>query len=127
MASQYGGDIRYGIKFDYDKSGLNGIKTSLNEVKTIANNLLTGINPTGLNVTKTEIKNIIGSVNQLEAAFNQAFNPQLGIVNLQTFNQAIASSGTSLAQVQAQMAKLGPTGASAFNNISAQLLTTNMQ
>ena len=70
MASQYGGDIRYGIKFDYDKSGLNGIKTSLQEVNNIANNLLKGINPTGLNLAEKEINDIISSVGQLETAFN---------------------------------------------------------
>ena len=125
MASQYGGDIRYGIKFDIDKAGLNGIKTSLQEVQNVANNLLKGINPTGLNLAEKEVRDIISTVGQLETAFSQAFNPQLGTVNIQKFNSALG--GLNLNQVQTQMAKLGATGTNAFRNMTTQLITTNMQ
>ena len=127
MASQYGGNIKYGIEFTPIGTGLNSVKSSLNQIHTLANNLFKGINPQGLNLTKQQIQESITAVNQLEMAFTKAFNPQLGTINLQTFNNAIANSGTTLSQIQAKMAQLGTSGTTAFRSITAELLTTNMR
>lgn len=130
MASQYGGDIRYGIKFDVNKmdiqkTGLNEIKSSLQQIKTICDNLFIGINPQGLDIASNDIHEIIASVNTLEGAFNRAFNQQLGTLNIQKFNQEL--SKINLSKIQADMSKLGPAGTTAFRKMTTEILTTNMK
>ena len=71
-----------------------------------------------------EVKQIISSVNQLDGALERAFNTNLGTLNISKFNQEI--SKLNLGKIQQDMSKVGSAGSNAFRNITAQILTTNI-
>lgn len=120
-----GGSIKYTVGFNVDKSGLNQLKASLQELKQMTAADLIKINPGFANTAQAEIQKIRGSIGELETALNKAFNTNLGTLNISKFNQELKK--LNLNAIYADMSKLGAAGQNAFRNTTAQILTTNMQ
>ena len=120
-----GGRIDYTVGFKVDSNQLNGLKTQLQQVQTLARNALNGINPSGIVAGEKELQAAINSAQQLEVALNNAFNPKLGTLNISKFNQSL--SGMDLNRVYQDMSKIGNVGTNAFRSMTSQVLSTNMQ
>lgn len=116
------GQIKFGVGFNVDKSGLNTLKASLKEIQ----KLTTADIKIGGNAEKT-LKDIQGMASQVEGALEKAFNPNLGTINLTKFNNELKSMGLSVGQMGQEFSKAGAKGDAAFRNLTTQLLTTKVQ
>ena len=119
--------VDYTIGFKTDKSGLNQIKKSLEEIRNLSQNDLAK----AMNIdTSTAQKNLLTARQEavaVENAFRKAFNQKLNTVNIDKFNQSLAQSKTSLAQVYQNFSKIGATGQNAFRNLINQMTNSNFQ
>ena len=117
-------DIDVGLKID--KTGLNQIKSSLQEIKNLtAQDLMKIGGHTDIQKAEQELKSLKSSISQIDGALEKAFNTDLGTLNVSKFNQAL--KGMNLNQVYKDFSAAGAAGQSAFRNVTSQILTTNMQ
>lgn len=120
-----GGNITYGINFNVDKTGLNDLKKSLQDIRKMTTDDLIG----NLNSSQAEqvLKQAKDSASQVEQALKKAFNPTLNTTNITKFNQELQKSGTNLNKVYQDFSKIGINGQTAFTNLAANILTTNVR
>ena len=126
-----GGRIDYTIGFNIDKAGLDNIKRSLEEVRSLTTDDMLRIDKSNniqrsTNQVKDELSSIKTLANQVEAAFNDAFNPTTNIINLQKLNTSLQNLG-GIQNISNTFAKAGQKGQEAFYQITKGALTTNMQ
>ena len=123
-----GGSIKYNIGFNVDKSGLNQLKASLQEIKNMtAKDFMNITGGNDLGKAKKELDEIHRTLGKVDAAFESAFNSDLGTLNIAKFNQNLSSSGLTIQKIQADLARTGTAGQNAFRNMTSQILTTNMK
>ena len=121
-----GGQIRYSVGFDVDKTGLNQIRSSLQEIKNLtAQDLMRIGGHDDLQRAKTELDSLKASVATIDDAFKKAFNTDLGTLNVAKFNQSLKN--LNLNKIYQDFSKAGAAGQTAFRNMTSQILTTNMQ
>jgi TP901 family phage tail tape measure protein len=118
-----GGKIQYSVGFNVDKTSLNGILTSLQQIKAMSSQDFLRMNPGQFANANAELNKVKASAGQLELALKKAFNTNLGTLNIIKFRQEL--SKLNLGKIQADMAKVGASGT--FRNLTTQVLTTNMQ
>ena len=118
MASS-GGRINFQVGFNVDKSGLNQLKSSLQEIQKIK--------PGDFNLATKELREVQKTAKKVQEALTQAFNVNLGSLNINQFNQLLRKSGLTVNTVYRDFSKLGAQGQIAFNQMSTSLLTTNLQ
>lgn len=117
-------DIDVGLKVD--KTGLNQIKSSLQEIKNLtAQDLMKIGGHNDIKQAQGELDSLKRSIAAIDGALEKAFNTDLGTLNVSKFNQAL--KGMNLGQVYKDFSAAGAAGQSAFRNITSQILTTNMQ
>lgn len=63
----------------------------------------------------------------VEDALRSAFNTKLNTVNIQSFNQSLEGSKTTLQKVYDTFSQAGVAGQNAFRDLSTQVLNTNIQ
>ena len=117
-----GGSIKYTVGFNVDKSGLNQIKASLQELQNLTHADLKMVNA---NATNGELEKIKKTAKEVESALERAFNPNLGTLNISKFNQELKNLGVQ--RVYDDFNKAGQAGQNAFRNITSDILTTNMK
>ena len=122
MAS--GGQIKYGIGFNVDKTSLNQLKTELQQIKNMTVGDLVKLNPSVANNAVAELEKIKASARQLEGALERSFNPNLGTLNVTKFNQELKK--ININKIYKDLSQAGATGQKAFRDITTQVLTTNM-
>ena len=118
-------DMTVGLKVD--KSGLNQLKKSLQDIQGLTTRDLMNINGGNFNKAKEDLKTIKEQAEKVEIALKQAFNPKLGTVNIETFNNAIIKSSHSVQNVYNNFKKAGATGEAAFRNMASQLAKVQIQ
>lgn len=123
MAS--GGQIKYGIGFNVDKTALNQLKTELQQIKNMTVGDLVKLNPSVANNAVAELEKIKASARQLEGALERSFNPNLGTLNVTKFNQELKK--ININKIYKDLSQAGAAGKKAFRDITTQILTTNMQ
>ncbi len=117
-------DIDVGLKVD--KTGLNQIKSSLQEIKNLtAQDLMKIGGHNDISKAEKELEKLKASISQIDGALDKAFNTDLGTLNVSKFNQAL--KGMNLGQVYKDFSAAGSAGQAAFRNVTSQILTTNMQ
>lgn len=123
-----GGSIKYNIGFNVDKSGLNQLKSSLQEIKMMtAQDFMKITGGNDLSKAQKELKEIHQTLGKVDAAFESAFNSDLGTLNIAKFNQTLNNSGLTIQKIHADLARTGTAGQNAFRNMTSQILTTNMK
>ena len=120
-----GGEIRFGIGFDVNKSGLNDLKKSLQDIQKMTTKDLVG--DLGGKSARETLEEVKRSASQVEQALKKAFNPTLNTTNVTKFNQELKKTGTDLNTVYQDFSKLGMAGQTAFTNLAANILTTNVR
>ena len=116
--------IRYGIGFDVDKSSLQSVRQELQQFSNMSFKELKLINK---DATMQDLQAIKTSAHQLGDAFEKSFNPKLGTVNIEKFNQELKTTGFNVAQAEQAYAKMGTKGQSAFRNLTSEILTTQRE
>ena len=124
MANNNGGQLNFGVGFNVDSSGLNKLKASLQQLQSATTKDLVNVDASKARAELTDIKSTASSV---EAALMKAFNPKLNSVNVTKFNSELEKTGLNLNTIYEQFSKLGSQGQTAFTNLSASLLTTNVK
>lgn len=119
-----GGQIKYGINFNVDKTGLNQLKAELQQIKNMTVGDLVKLNPSVANNAVTELEKIKASARQLEGALERSFNPNLGTLNVTKFNQELKKINVN--KIYKDLSQAGAAGQKAFRDITTQVLTTNM-
>lgn len=120
--------IRYGIGFDVKKDGLQQVKKSLKQLQSLTSKDLLNLNKSldakDASQTLMDIKRQAVAV---EDALRSAFNTKLNTVNIQSFNQSLEGSKTTLQKVYDTFSQAGVAGQNAFRDLSTQVLNTNIQ
>lgn len=121
-----GGRIDYTVGFKTDKSGLNQLKSSLQEIKALtAQDLMKIGGHNDIKKANDELEQLKTSIGLIDGALEKAFNADLGTLNISKFNQELKN--LPLKSIYKDFSNAGATGQAAFRNITAQVLTTNMQ
>ena len=82
-----GGQIKFGVGFDVDQSGLNKLKESLKEIQKMR---LKDLGDTSnFEKAKNDLKDIKKAASDIENALRKSFNADLGTTNLSKFNTEI--------------------------------------
>lgn len=123
MANQ----IKYQIGFNVNKSDLNQLKSSLQQLQKIKLDDIMKINKTDMNSARDALKSIQEDASKVENALNKAFNTKLNTLNIDKFNKQLSSSNLTIQKVYQSFSRAGTAGQSAFNNLSTQILNTNVQ
>ena len=117
-----GGSIKYSVGFNVDKTGLNQMKASLQELLNLTHQDLIKINS---KATIEDLNKIKASAQSVESALEKAFNPNLGTLNVSKFNQEL--NKLNVKKIYEDFNLAGQAGRNAFRNITTDILTTNMQ
>ena len=123
------GKITYDIGFNVDKSGLNELKSQLDALaKTMPTDLMK-LNPGVFKDARKDAQSALYYIKQdlksVQTAFNDAFNPTTGLMNLQKLNTALNQIGAD--RLSETFGMLGQKGQEAFYQMTKSALTTNMQ
>ena len=117
-----GGSINYTVKYNIDKTGLNQMKASLQEILNLTQGDLIKINS---KATKEDLKQLQDAAKAVGSALERAFNPNLGTLNVSKFNQELKKLNVD--KIYKDFNIMGQAGRNAFRNITSDVLTTNMQ
>lgn len=118
-------DMTVGLKVD--KSGLTQLKKSLQDIQNLTTRDLMNINGNNFNKAKEDLKTVKSQAEKVEAALKQAFNPKLGTVNVETFNNVLKKSSGSIETIYSNFKKAGASGEAAFRNMASQLAKVQTQ
>ena len=121
-----GDQIRFGIGFDPDKSGLDSIKAALSELQKMTTASFAASNPgKGFTQAKEELEEVRKTATKVEDALNKAFNPKLNNLNIQTFKKELGD--LSVNKIAEDFHKAGVAGDNAFRALTGEVLKTNTQ
>ena len=116
--------IKFGIGFNVDKTGLNQIRAELQQIANMTQGEFLKLNTKG---TTSDLFAARRAAEELDNALNKAFNKELGTLNVAKFNQALKTSDKTIDQLYADLSKCGIKGQQAFRSIATEALTTNRQ
>ena len=117
--AQQGGRIEFQVGFKTDKSGIQDLKKSLQDIQKVK--------PVNFNGTNEELKKVKTTAKQVESALSKAFNPNINSINLKTFDNQLKKSGKSIDDIYTSFSKMGAQGQVAFSQMARSVLTTNQQ
>lgn len=128
MAGHKYGEINYTVKVNADNQSLQALKQSLQEISNMTTSQFQILNPNASKDAKKamdELVQIKKEAAEVETALNKAFNTSIGTTNITKFSQSLKN--VDLQHLYTTLTKLGPTGASAFRQLTTSLVTTNAQ
>lgn len=123
-----GGNINFQINLTTDKTGLNELKTSLNELQRMTASDLMDLNK-GMNIQQANnnLKELRSMASSIQLALGNAFNKDLGTVNVTKFNTELSKTGYSLQSISNAFYAAGEKGKAAFRNLATEALTAQRQ
>lgn len=122
MANQ----VNFRIGYQVDRAALNEIRTSLTSIQQLTVRNVMDLNK-NMNLAEAEsrLRSIRESAATIGEALNRSFNNDLGVLNLTRFNNELKN--LDLNRIYRDFSSAGVAGQNAFRNITAQVLTTNLQ
>ena len=123
----YGGKITYDIGFNIDKNGLAGLKTQLDKLReSIPSGFQLKANfNNDLSKATLKMHDIRKSIDEVEIAFQSAFNADTGLMNLQKLN--VSLNKINVGRLAENFSYMGKEGKQAFYEVAKSALTTEMQ
>lgn len=120
--------ITWNVGFNVDKSQLKEVNKELKALQNLTMGQLLEFKP-HLNLTeaKQELTKIKNDAAHLEQAFNKAFNPQLGTVNLKTLNRELDGLKHILPSINKTLSSMGVVGTQAFQRMASSIMETKLQ
>ena len=134
--AQQGGKINFQIGFKTDKSGLDNLKKSFQDIQKTSPGIqdlkkslqeIQKIKPANFSGTKEDLQKIKNTAVDVEKALSKAFNPNINSINLKTFDTELKTTGRSINDIYANFSKAGAQGQIAFSQMARSVLTTNQQ
>lgn len=113
--------IKIGVGFQVDKTGLNELQNSLKQIQISASQ------STGTNKMTQSLKEAASTAKIVDEALEKAFNVNLGTTNLSKFNQELKKNNLTIDQVRTKFSQAGQAGEKAWNLLGSQILKTNIQ
>lgn len=112
---KYSNSIEYNISTKFDSSGLTKLQTQIREVELSLQKMSNAGNfaPT--------IEKARNSLQGLNKALTNAFNPSLGIIDISKFRAELAKGKVDLEGVASGFRLAGTQGQTAFNSLIGQL------
>ena len=117
--AQQGGRIDFQVGFKADKSGIQDLKKSLQQIQKIK--------PANFDGANQDLQEIKSTAKEVEAALSKAFNPNINSINLKTFDNELKASGKTINDIYTSFSKAGAQGQVAFSQMARSVLTTNQQ
>ena len=113
--------IKIGVGFQIDKTGLNELQNSLKQIQ------ITASNATSNDKMTQSLREAASAAKVVDTALEKAFNKNLGTTNLSKFNQELKKNNLTIDQVRIKFAEAGQAGSKAWNLLGSQILKTNTQ
>jgi TP901 family phage tail tape measure protein len=113
--------INFQIGFNVDRSGLNEIKSALQQIQQQANQAMQS------GTLTNELKEASTAARQLESILNSSWNSKLNQLDLSKVNTSIKNTYGSVSQLKTVMESSGAAGATAYNQFASAVLNTNLQ
>lgn len=116
-------DMRYDIEIGYsaNKQSLSTLQADLKAIS----NTLQNMSPT--QKMDVGIQKSINTVGQLNNALRDCYDVDLGKLNTAKFSEQLKKADISVKDLKADLTRVGPEGAKAFNSIGSAILSTNLQ
>lgn len=112
--------IRFGVGFDVDKAGIDSLKKQLQDLQNLT---AKDITPKVGTSAVDQLKRVKTTAQEVQRALQNAFNSDLGTVNISKFNDSLKNLGID--RIAQDFSSAGLAGEQAFNSIAAQALTLN--
>lgn len=121
--------IDYEIQFRANQQSLQNVsKTFQNMLKSIDSySKLQIINNSTRAQAIKDLNEITKQANIVEEALTAAFNPKLGITNIETFKQNLITAGTSIDTVRQTFDRAGGAGVEAFQSMANSLTNVRLK
>lgn len=121
-----GGRIDFTVGFNADTKGLQPAINQLEKLEKISLKEFGELNPTlSDKQLKSEYAKVKQTIKDIKNAYNDAFNPALGIKNIQKLNQSLNAIGIN--KIKKELSELGTQGTQAFRSLASDSLTTNLR
>lgn len=118
--------INFEVGLNLNQAQYSQLKHQLTELsKLTSHDLLANNEKLGLDEAQQQLTSIKKSANDVRTALVNAFNVNLGTINIDKFNSSLKKLDINKIYRDFQLAGLA--GQTAFRNITSQLLTTNLQ
>lgn len=117
------GSIKFGVQFQVDKTGLNELKTSLQQLQNLTVKDL--VNISNADKANDKLNEIKKTAQKITKALEESYNVKLDTTNLSKFQKSLLDSGLSLSSIKKDFSEAGVQGQIAFRNLATELATTN--
>ena len=119
------GSIQLSVGFNVDKTAINQLKTSLQEIQRMTQHDLNLDDSLNAKQAAIDLEAVKKTAKEVENALDKAFNKNLGTLNVSKFNQSLKQ--LDLQKIYTQFNSIGSVGQAAFRNMTTEILTTNLQ
>ena len=113
--------IKIGVGFQIDKSGLSELQNSLKQIQ------IEAAKAGGSNKLTNELKQSAQAAEQLENILNQSWNSKLNQLDLSKVSRSIKDTYGNVQNLKKILEQSGTTGANAYNHIASAILNTNLK
>ena len=113
--------INFSVGYTVDKTGLQDLKQSLQEVQKAGEKAASGVS------MEAGLKESCKAAQQLESILDDAWNNKLGELNLSKVNQGIKTTFGSVSNLRIALEQSGKVGSDAYNQVASSILNTNLQ
>ena len=122
-----GDKIDFQVNLNVDKTSLNDLQKSLSDLSRMTQSDILNLNK-GMNLKEADaqLKEIRQTVTTVKQSLSNAFNKDLGTVNVTKFNNELSKSGISIKQLYSPFAAAGTQGKAAFRSLTSELMSTEM-
>ena len=121
-----GGRINYTVGFQVDKTGLNDLKSQLNEISKMSATQIRLENPNlSMNEAMSAMQKVRAAINEIQPALDNAFDTTTGILNLEKLNNSLKK--LDLKEIESRFNAIGVKGQESFLKISQSALTANVK
>ena len=122
-----GDKIDFQVNLNVDKTSLNDLQKSLSDLSRMTQSDILNLNK-GMNLKEADaqLKEIRQTVTTVKQSLSNAFNKDLGTVNVTKFNNELSKSGISIKQLYSTFAAAGTQGKAAFRSLTSELMSTEM-
>lgn len=118
------GELRFGVGFNVDKSGLNELKTSLQQLQNLTVGDIVGAD--SIADAKRKLSDIKDTAIEVEKALAKSFNPTLNTYDINKFNKEIAKTSGGVASLGAAWVNAGASGTQAMISMASALTSIQL-
>lgn len=120
--------IDYEIQFKTNQQSLRNVASAFQKMtQNLSFSELQIINKSSINQARTDLLTIQQTANQVEDALTAAFNPKLGITNIEAFKNNLSQAGLSIQQVKQNFELAGGAGTVAFQSMANSLTNVRLK